>query len=230
MLIHISLIFFIILILVIIIYSIKKGKNHILSKILDKITLISAVFVPISIYLTYKVFALQLDNMTRDSTYKLIDRSWLDVNNKIIEYYDECPNFVESLYYDWQKHKNNLKIEDNKIGDKQDKWYAVNYLSIIIFQAWEDFLTSAGVDETGMSVWINNFLQWAHSKTLKQKWNVLRTNYAKTTQDFGDLMFYIASTNIPENFTEMEILSKMVSESRELKDIINNRNSIDITF
>ena len=57
---------------------------------------------------------------------------------------------------------------------ENDKWYAVNYLSILIFQAWEDFITSAKIDDTGYIVWMNNFLQWSNSKILRNNWNVLK--------------------------------------------------------
>ena len=68
---------------------------------------------------------------------------------------------INSLYFDWQKKVLGSEEQQTSEGDK---WYAVNYLSILIFQAWEDFITSAKIDDTGYIVWMNNFLQWSNSK------------------------------------------------------------------
>lgn len=200
-------------------YIAKKRKGHFLDKFSDKFAIIGSLFIPIGIYLTYQVFNLQLQAMARESTYKIIDRGWLDVNKKIVEYYDKCPTFVNSLYFDWQK-----KVLGNVASPtKPDDWYAVNYLSIVIFQSWEDFITSSTVDETGAVVWINNFLQWSNSELLRNSWTVLKSNYASTTQEFGDYLFYVSSMYKPKNEGELENLAKMVADSEKLKDILSRR-------
>jgi hypothetical protein len=200
-------------------YIARKRSGHFLDKFTNKFAIIGSIFVPVGIYLTYQVFSLQLQAMSRDATYKIIDRGWLDVNKKMVEYYDKCPNFVNSLYFDWQKKV----LGQESSPTKQDDWYAVNYLSIIIFQSWEDFITSSTVDETGIIVWINNFLQWSNSELLRNNWSVLKSNYAATTQEFGDYLFYVSSMYKPKNESELENLSKMVAESEKIKNIISHR-------
>ena len=56
-----------------------------------------------------------------------------------------------------QKWKN-IYVGDYIYINNTKKWQTINYLSILIFQAWEDFLTSSKIDETGEIVWLNNFL------------------------------------------------------------------------
>lgn len=203
----------------IMIYVAKKKKGHFLDKLTNKFAIIGSIFVPIGIYLTYKVFNLQLQAMGRDATYKIIDRGWLDVNKKLVEYYDKCPTFVNSLYFDWQKKVLGKETTPNH----PDDWYAVNYLSIVIFQSWEDFITSSIIDETGTVVWINNFLQWSNSPILRNNWSVLKSNYAATTQEFGDYLFYNSSTYKPKNESELSNLAKTVAESEKLKVILKHR-------
>ena len=49
-----------------------------------------------------------INTAQKDITFKIIDRGWINVNLKILEYYNLCPNFADSLYFDWQK-VNNIK-------------------------------------------------------------------------------------------------------------------------
>ncbi len=199
-------------------YIVRKGEKSLLNKIAQKIPLIGAIFIPIGIYLTHR----QLQATIRDATYKIIDRGWLDINKKIVDYYDNCPNFMNSLYFDWQKKI--LGKETHSMH--QDDWYAVNYMSVVIFQAWEDFMTSAQVDSTGHIVWINNFLQWANSEILHNNWEVLKTNYADTTQAFGDYIFYMVKSRPPTNEYELNELAKDIVESEKFKNILNKRFNI----
>ena len=214
---------FVVMLLLFMYYVVKKGKNSIFDRFTDKFSIIGSIFIPIGIFLTYRVFTLQLESMRRDATYKIIDRGWIGVNEKMLEYYKECPNFIDTLYYDWQKKVlGNVSTNSNE----EDKWYAVNYLSILIFQAWEDFITSAKIDETGYVVWMNNFIQWANSTKLRENWMVLKGNFADTTQEFGDYLFYITSVYKPKNDSELNNLAKMTAESEKFKQIIDLRHNI----
>ena len=84
-------------------YVIKKDKNSLINKFTDKIVVISSIFVPIGIYLTYTVFSLQFEESRINSTFRIIDRGWLNVNKIFVDYFDKCPTFINSLCFDWQK-------------------------------------------------------------------------------------------------------------------------------
>ena len=100
----------------------NKGEKSIVNRFITKFSIIGSIFIPIGIYLTYKVFSLQVQSMKRDSTYKIIDRGWLNINKSFLEYYKECPTFINSLYYTWQKKvlgeeiKYNTKDKSNRRG------------------------------------------------------------------------------------------------------------------
>jgi len=175
-------------------YLSTKKQNSFHGMFTSKLALLAQIFIPIGIFLTYQVFTLQHEAMAREATFNIIDRAWLGINEKLIIEYDKCPNFINSLYFDWQIRE--LGHMDNK--QKNNEWYAVNYLSILIFQAWEDFITATSADETGMYVWMNNFLQWSNSKILKNNWRVLKGNFADTTQDFGDFLFDLSMSRNPK--------------------------------
>ena len=202
-------------------YVVRKGENSLINRFTGKFAVIGSIFVPVGIFLTYRVFTLQLQAMSRDATYKIIDRGWLDINKKIVDYYKDCPNFMNSLYFEWQKKVLGKEVK----SEAQDNWYTVNYMSILIFQAWEDFITSAEVDETGHAVWMNNFLQWANSEILYNNWTVLKTNFADTTQAFGDYLFYMVKSRPPKNESELNELANDIVATEKFQDRIHKRLS-----
>lgn len=197
----------------------KKGEKSKISIFVSKFSIIGSIFIPVGIYLTYRVFSLQLQSMKREATYKVIDRGWLNINKSFLEYYKECPTFINSLYYTWQKKVLGEEIKYNT----KDKWYAVNYISISIFQGWEDFITSTDIDDTGDVVWANNFLQWANSPILYNNWHVLKTNFAETTQLFGDFLFFTARENKIMNSEDLYNESTKFVNSDMYKSIIHKR-------
>jgi hypothetical protein len=207
-------------------YVINKHKNSLINKFTDKIVVISSIFVPIGIYLTYTVFSLQFEESRINSTFRIIDRSWLNINKIFVDYYDKCPIFVNSLYFDWQKKVLGKEYDSNQ----EDDWYAVNYISVCIFQAFEDFETSSLNDETGNYVWIANFLQWTNSEILRNNWSVLKSNFSDTTQKFGDYLFLISDThrNQITNVAELNNVAKNIAKSKEFLEILKERHSTDL--
>ena len=214
---YILLVIAIILLMIFMWFVVHKKKGSILDRYTGKLEVIATMFIPFGIFLTYRVFVLQDDHLTRDTTYKLIDRGWLDVNKYMVEHYKDCPKFINSLYFDWQRK---VLGQTEEATEGEDKWYAVNYVSILIFQAWEDWLTSAYVDQTAHDVWINNFLTWANSPILRENWSVLKSNYAHTTQKVGDYFFYTASSFHPKNDSELNHVAETVARSQAFKDIL----------
>jgi hypothetical protein len=194
-----------------------KYKSQIL-QFFDNMLKIPSIFIPFGIYLTYNILKMQVDNISRDTTFKIVDRGWVLINKTIAEYQDKCPFFINTIYYDWQK-KQMGKYFINKNHINNDDWSAVNYLSILMFQSWEDFLTSLAVDQTGSVVWIANYVQWAKSKQLKNIWNVMKPNFAHTTQLLGDFLFSQAQTYEPKNADELQLFAKRCDESEEFQKI-----------
>ena len=105
----------------------------------------------------------------------------------------------------------------------KDQWYAVNYLCILIFQSFEDFLTSHKMDETGDYVWISNYIQWVSSPILEQQWSVLKSNFANTTISFGDLLFNQVRNIKIQDYNDIKTLADKIVNSNEYKVILNTR-------
>jgi hypothetical protein len=100
------LIFFIIFTIFLVNLIVHSSLNHenlFLDKLTDKLGIISGFFITAALYLTYLMYEANVTNTKKDMTYNIIDRGWINVNHKILEYYNLCPNFADSLYFDWQR-------------------------------------------------------------------------------------------------------------------------------
>ena len=72
-----------------IIYVVKStNKGNITSNFTEKLVLLSSIFIPIGIYLTYTIFSRQIQELRVNATFRSIDRGWLNVNKTFVEYYD----------------------------------------------------------------------------------------------------------------------------------------------
>jgi hypothetical protein len=206
-----------------IVYIIQQNKNNIAAKFTEKMVLFSSIFIPIGIYLTYTIFAGQLNEMRINATYRMIDRGWLDINKHFLDNYDKCPNLIDSLSYDWQINSLGKKIHE--INQDEDDWTASNYVSVCIFQSMEDFMTAVGLDETAPEVWVCNFLPWTNSNILKNNWLLLKSNYSDTTIEFVDYLFDISSKNKNKikNSSDVIKLSKNIVNGETFLNIVDKR-------
>lgn len=119
-------------------------------------------------------------------------------------------------------HSSTYKNTGNT-NSNHDKWYAVNYLSILIFQSFEDFLTAHDLDETGDYVWICNYIQWVSSPILEDKWSVLKSNFADTTIILGDLLFNNVRNIKINDYNDIKQIANKIINSEEYKSLINRR-------
>ena len=212
------------------IFLASKKAGSFLDRFTGKMTVLTGFLAAFGIYLTYRIFEAQVENLSNDITLRLIDRSWIEVNELIHLNVKKCPRLVNSLYYSWQKpfQDNNSKPFQDNNSNNDDDWTSCNYLSIKIFQAWEDYLTLSNMDETGSYVWLANFLQWTHSSELEKEWNVLKANFSLTTIEFGDFLFKSCKEYTPKNADEHSAYAIKLSESKVLKNIKYKRSNVSI--
>lgn len=198
--------------------------GSVLDKFTGKFSVIGSIFIPVGIILTYRVFSLQYKTMQRDATYKIIDRGWFTINDKFVDFYDKASNFIDSLFYDWQKeaYSNGKYSESNK---KKDDWYAVSNISNRIFQTWEDFLTSSDIDQTDEIAWIVPFIQWCSSPLLYKSWQVTRLHYSELNRQLGDYLFDVSLKSKPKTEQDLFDIAKKFNNSEKYKEIIRKRQN-----
>jgi hypothetical protein len=157
-------------------------------------------------------------------TKETIDKLWLYPNKLLTEKPHARPEFLASLYYNNQTLYNLTKDVHNipTINSELDE----QYISILLIQCWEDYLTLRTLEHTGDEVWLCNFLQWAQSPFLKKNFDRLKYNFAATTIKLGQLLFEYSS-NLPIPTPDPELyrttVNKLLDDQR-LKDIFIERS------
>ena len=202
--------------IILVYYSTIAPKESFLDRVLSKINAISVVYIAVGIYITFEIFNQTTEEMKRQTTLKIIDRSLLGNIKLIMDNYDKCPRFCSSLLFSWQKPKN---IPEPR---KEDDWNVIMKISFNIFQAFEDILTVSEVDQTGLYVWIANFIPWCRSQKLKELWLQLYPNFALRTIKFTNYLFDICLNQPePKNSKEYQEKAIKMANSDEFKKILN---------
>lgn len=115
------------------------------------------------------------------NTLENIQRNFLYPQKEALESYPEGFFLYASMNQDVDMHH-----LEPKSFDPAKRVEVEIYCSIRVFQAVEDFLSTAQYDITGMYVWINNFLMWFQSPILQYYWKILGFNLADDTREMTD--------------------------------------------
>ena len=219
----------ILIIMLILIYISCIAKKHsILDRFVDKLSIIVGIFVATGVILTYNVFHRNLEQASIDTTFKIIDRAWINVNKEFHESYKSCPNLIHSLFFDWQIKA--FVCENNYDSFKSDdEWHAVNYVSCLIFQSVEDMMTSSSFDETDTFVWLVNCVSWFSSPILQKIWISQKPNYTETAVNLIDLVISKSINRKIKNVDELKlVVSEIINTDEYNKIILKKEESRDI--
>jgi hypothetical protein len=214
--------------LILIYISCIAKKHSILDRFVDKLSIIVGIFVATGVILTYNVFHRNLEQASIDTTFKIIDRAWINVNKEFHESYKSCPNLIHSLFFDWQIKA--FVCENNYDSFKSDdEWHAVNYVSCLIFQSVEDMMTSSSFDETDTFVWLVNCVSWFSSPILQKIWISQKPNYTETAVNLIDLVISKSINRKIKNVDELKlVVSEIINTDEYNKIILKREESRDI--
>jgi hypothetical protein len=211
-----------IVMLILIFMSCIAKKHSILDRFVDKLSIIVGIFVATGVILTYNVFHRNLEQASIDTTFKIIDRAWINVNKEFHESYKSCPNLIHSLFFDWQ-----IKAfvgENNYDSFKSDdEWHAVNYVTCLIFQSVEDMMTASSFDETDIFVWLVNCVSWFSSPILQKIWISQKPNYTETAVNLIDLVISKSINRKIKNVDDLKLVVSEIIDTDEYKKIISKR-------
>ena len=180
-----------------IIFASFAKSDSFLDRVTNKIPSISTFIIALGIIITYQVFTVNLLSARREATYKIVDRAFTNIIKAMDDYYEKCPEFINSLFYPWQKQNFPHAKPNPEINS--DKWTSTLYVASLIFQSWEDFLTdleswwdleiTLQYDEEDERSWLAVFLGWAQSDELREIFKSQKLEYNDTTVRLSHLMF-----------------------------------------
>lgn len=139
---------------------------------------ISVILVIYNLYITIQSNDRIEKNRIAYNTIENIQKNYLAPQQELLDLYPEGYFLYASMNQDTDL-QNYAPVKFDPVERRQVEVYA----SLRIFQAMEDFLSTAAYDLTGNYVWICNFLMWMQSPILQHNWSKLRFNYALDTQE-----------------------------------------------
>jgi len=211
----------------IIVYASTTKPGSFVDRLTNKIPVISTFIIGLGIIITYQIFTVTLLQSRREATYKIVDRAFSNINKAIDENYDKSPEFINSLFYSWQK--NTFPHAPEKYEKNQDKWTTTLYLANLIFQSWEDFLTdleswgdlnySIQYNEEDEKSWLAVFLTWAQSKELQDIFPGQELEYNDTTIRLSNLLFEYAKKYPAKNVEDVKHITDLIFEDPRYNEI-----------
>jgi hypothetical protein len=152
-------------------------------------------------------------NINREST--LTEKNWIDVYRLIQDKHADCPNFVNSLSYDWQKPAGTV------IDTGKDNYESVLNISISIFLAFQNVINYFLYYDTqdDLVLWISAFAIWCNSDLLYDMWQKYKFMYDDATQVFTDTIFESVRENRPKNQEDVLFVSKRVCNSLAIRTL-----------
>jgi hypothetical protein len=227
-----TIVLIIVTVTVIIVIASYSKPGSFIDRLTSKIPTISTFIIALGIIITYQIFTVNYLSVKRDSTYKIVDRAFNSILKAFDDYYDKAPEFIDSMFYTWQrKNIPGYRPVLNKNATDDDRWTTVLYISTLIFQSWEDFLTDLESwkevqinvewnkdDETS---WLAIFLGWAQSKELQQVFPMVELQYGQGTIDLCYMMFDYANKYPVKNMKELHALTEKFYDDPAYMEIKN---------
>jgi hypothetical protein len=201
----------------------KKTRTSVFISIMGSAAVVILAF---NVYLTSVNVINQKAVNEATFTKKAVDKLWLFPNQLLMEATAARPEFLASFY-----SSNTTLYElskDLKTKPTIQSELAEQYISIVLFQCWEDYLTLRTLGETGDESWLFSFIQWARSPYLRETFDRLKYNYAPTTIKLAELLFEYG-LKIPVPNLDKEFYRKMVKElidDPKLKEIFKERAAV----
>jgi len=217
-----AIIFQIILVVTIVCGSIISS-GQTLSSIFKKIPSTAYIITGTSILLTY--LAVQASSYKEATTvgFNIVDRAELKIYEKFVEYYDNVPEFIDSLNF------NSIDIK-NTNTKKQDT--IETYIATLIFQSIEDYIISAPITDLSDREWFTMFCSFFSSEKLRNLWKKNYINFAEYTIKYINRLIKFIDEN-KSNFNSPENISHFCGEfvlTKEYKELLNKKDRYNISF
>lgn len=139
---------------------------------------ISVFLLTYNIYMNIRTNKFIEEHRIAYNTVENIKNVFLQPQKEIVEHFPEG-------YYYWATINPDSDLGTyTPAGDPAKREALEYYFSTRIFQAMEDFLSTAKYDLTDVPTYLNFFLTWIQSPILQRHWKIQATMYSPDTREF----------------------------------------------
>ena len=223
------IIIFILIFLIIIIYiSCFYPDNSIISKFSTRLPIASQLIIGIGILITYLIFNITILRSNIDITLLTQEKGFSNIIKVLSEKYKDCPQFVDSLSYDYKNTRTNTKDSCTQPGES---FQAKQYIAFLIFQSIEDYFCTWNITESSDSEWFCTYLIWMSSKQIQDIWyNTGIPFFGKKTKAYVEFLFDINKKYKFKNTLEMIDFSEKIIRTKEFTNMVLTPDDTNLKY
>ncbi len=197
-------------------YSCFLPPNSYLNRLIMRISILVTLMVAMGVYILDNI--LKQKKKIQDISYNVnaTSKSWVLVNKKFVDYSKECPEFIASLVYNWQR-----KVIDHnhKKQKESDSWAPMMSIINYILQGIENHLTAETISNIDDSSFLTIVITWMHSKKMREYWKVCRPDYAFITQRYIDYIIEVTNKFPQNNKEEVQKIVDYILKDKKFLEV-----------
>lgn len=178
-------------------------------------------FVGVNIILSSISFEYNQEYLRVSQSKQAIDKLWLYPLKLITHSKEARPEFIAGFFYNNMELYKATKAEQRNLKQTSKSVIEEQFISLVIIQAWEDFLIQKNFNRTELNSWLKSFIIWAQNPYLKYYFDIAKFEYEARTVEFGELLFEYAK-NIPIPTVSIDIYDSTVTQ------LLNDRRFLKI--
>lgn len=199
--------------------------------IFKKIPSTAYIITGTSILLTYLAIQSASFKEACNTGFTMVDRCEKNIYKEMMNYHDDIPIFIDSMQFKIDKSQTQLQTQAiNTSTSKQV--VSENYISILIFQAVEDYIISAPITDLSDKEWFIMFVSFFQSDFLIEKWKKLYINFAEYTVKYINKTIDFCKEN-NDRFTSYDKINEICGSfvlSPSYTELLSKKDKYNISF
>ena len=130
------------------------------------------------------------------------------------------PEFRASFYMSNLELYNKILLPNKKSLPTEQGILEEQFVSGVMLQAWEDFISFRKYDSTPFEEWVATFLTWAQNPYFKAYYSDMKYGFSSATNELATLLFeYAAKIPVPTTNPKYyeEAMDKMIQDPKYIK-------------
>jgi hypothetical protein len=220
------LIVFICLIIIIFI-SCFYPPNTIITNFATRLPIANGILIGVGIFITYMIFQVSVARSNIDITILTQEKGFVDIMKLCKENYKECPQFINSLNYDFK----GTNIDYTDIHTNNESLQTKQYIAFAIFQSIENYFCTWNITESSDSEWFCTYFIWMSSKPLQEMWyDYGLPFYGIKTKAYVDYLIDANKKNKFKNNTEIIKFSEKIIKMKEFHDMVFTEDNTNLKY
>ena len=223
------LLFVFICLIIIIFISCFYPKNTIISNFATRLPIASSLLIGVGIFITFMIFQISVSRSNVDVTILTQEKGFIEIMKVCSEKYKECPQFIDSLNYDFKG--TNIDDSYRDIHTHSESLQTKLYIAFAIFQSIENYFCTWNITESSDSEWFCTYFIWMSSKPLQEMWYSYGLPFfGIKTKAYVDFLIDANKKNKFKNNTEIIKFSEKIIKKKEFHDMVFTEDNTNLKY